>query len=69
MTKFTQAISFVISRTSSLQWQARAYELYELQGSSNFTTWTRVINANLPTNSTGFSTSLPRQFYRILKVP
>jgi hypothetical protein len=58
---------------TTLQWQAKGYELYELLGSTNLTTWTRVGNPILPTTSTGTVsisvTSAPQQFFRILKVP
>ncbi len=60
--------------SSTLQWQAKPYELYELQGSSNLTTWTRVGNPILPATSTATATNFynpatPKQFFRILKVP
>jgi hypothetical protein len=37
----------------TLQFQAKAYELYEIQGSTNLTgtNWTRVVNPVLPTNA------------------
>ena len=70
---------------SSLQFQAKAYELYEVLGSTNLTTWTRVaafepttasiqVRTNLPqTNITAVISNLPtsgqRMFFRILKVP
>lgn len=62
-----------VLNSTNLQWQAKAYELYEVLGSTNLTTWTRFGNPVLPTTSTGsMSLSLTnpgRQFFRILKVP
>ncbi len=62
--------------TNVLQWQAKAYELYELQSSTNLaaTNWTRFGNPILPTTSTGavanpYNPALPNQFFRIQKVP
>jgi hypothetical protein len=59
--------------TSTLQWQAKGYEVYELQCSTNFTAWTRALNPLVPTNSTGtatgFTNGCPRQFFRIVKLP
>jgi hypothetical protein len=59
---------------NSIQWQAKAYELYELQSSTNLLTWTRTLNPILPTTSTGtatgfFNSALSKQFFRIQKVP
>ena len=59
--------------TTNLQWQAKGYEVYELLCSTNFTTWTRALNPQVPTNAagtaTGFTNGGPRQFFRIVKVP
>jgi hypothetical protein len=58
---------------TNIQFQAKAYELYELLGSTNLTTWTRVMNPIVPTNSTGvflgFTNSTPFRFFRVNKVP
>jgi len=70
---------------NSLQFQAKAYELYEVLGSTNLTTWARVatfepttasiqVRTNLPqTNITAVISNLPasgqRMFFRVLKVP
>ncbi|MCU0785383.1 MAG: matrixin family metalloprotease [Verrucomicrobia bacterium] len=81
--KFAQRItSFSLG---SLQFQAKAYELYEVLGSTNLTTWTRVaavepttasvqIRTSLPQTNiiaviSNLPTSSPRMFFRILKVP
>jgi hypothetical protein len=45
---------------STLQWQAKAYELYEILGSTNLTNWVRIGNPVMPTNaSLTIRTSLP----------
>ena len=78
-----QRITYVAPGT--IQFQAKAYELYEVLGSTNLTTWTRV-TAHQPTNASlavrtalpqtnitavisNLPTSGPRVFYRVLKVP
>jgi hypothetical protein len=62
----------VLSLTN-LQFQAKAYELYELHSSTNLTNWVRAANPILPTTATGsftdFFVTAPRQFFRIQKVP
>ena len=72
LTKDT-AIVLTAFGTSTLQWQAKGYEVYELLASTNFTAWTRALNPQVPTNSTGIATGFtnggPRQFFRIAKVP
>ncbi|MBI3851777.1 MAG: hypothetical protein HY298_16100 [Verrucomicrobia bacterium] len=73
-TSGSSAQRITLLSSNSLQWQAKPYELYELQGSTNLTTWTRVLNPILPTTSTGtatgfFNSALPRQYFRIQKVP
>jgi hypothetical protein len=62
---------------NSLQFQAKPYELYEVLGNTNLAAtngWVRTGVPVLPTNSIGVATNLynaalPRQFFRILKVP
>ncbi|HTI99071.1 MAG TPA: matrixin family metalloprotease [Dongiaceae bacterium] len=70
---------------TNLQWQAKAYEVYEVQATTNFSAWTRLGNlvpTNAPiavrTNILGPNitasyplpgTSAPKQFYRVVKVP
>jgi Matrixin len=58
---------------STIQWQSKGYEVYELLSSSNSTSWTRAISPVVPTNSTGsasdFSSDAARQFFRVQKVP
>jgi hypothetical protein len=59
---------------NSLQWQAKAYELYEIHSSTNLKTWTRVLNPVVPATNVGVVTGLTNnganaQFFRVLKVP
>ncbi len=63
-------------QTNVLQWQAKAYELYELQSSMNLAAanWTRFGNPILPTTATGavanpYNSVSPRRFFRIQKIP
>ena len=72
----TSAQRITLIRTNTLQWQAKAYELYEIQSSTNLasTNWTRFGNPVLPTTTTGtvsnpYNPALPRQFFRVVKVP
>ncbi len=58
----------------TLQWQAKAYELYEVLGSTNLSTWTRVGNPVLPLTATGSISGLAHpaargRFFRVQKVP
>ncbi len=75
-TNGTSAERLTLIKTNVLQWQAKAYELYELQSSTNLagTNWTRFGNPILPTTATGsvanpYNPASPRQFFRIQKVP
>ena len=56
-----------------LQWQAKGYEVYEVQSSTNFINWARAISPQVPTNSTGSATGCPnggvQQYFRVLRVP
>jgi hypothetical protein len=61
---------------NNLQWQAKPYELYEVQATTNLAApnWTRLGNPVLPTTTNAvatnfYSAAVPRQFFRILKVP
>ncbi len=65
-----------IYKTNVIQWQAQAYELYEIQAVTNIiaTNWTRIGNPVLPTSSTGsftnyYNSANPGRFFRVLKVP
>jgi len=67
----TQRITLINS--TNIQFQAKAYELYELWASINLTNWARAVNPILPTTSTGvftgFTNSAPYMFFRVEKVP
>jgi hypothetical protein len=72
----TSAQRITFTATNVLQWQAKAYELYEIQSVTNLTStnWTRVGNPVLPTTATGvfvnpYNPASPQQFFRIQKVP
>ena len=70
---------------NSIQFSAQAYELYEIQGSTNLTNWSYVTAITPSTNSLAFRTTLPqtnilvtvsnlsvnspKMFYRVRKVP
>ncbi len=62
---------------TNLQFQAKAYELYELKSTTNLATpltnWVRAVNPVLPTNAvgvfTGFTNTATQQFFLIEKVP
>jgi hypothetical protein len=57
----------------SFHWQATPYEVYEILGSSNLITWQRATNPLVATNSDGVLNinlgGLPKQFYRVERVP
>lgn len=57
---------------TTLQWNARAYELYEVQSSTNLSAWTRLINQQ-PVAGVGLISLSPdasaRKFYRVQRVP
>jgi hypothetical protein len=57
---------------TNLQWGAKAYEVYEVQGSTNLVTWTRALNPVVPTNNVGTATigaEGGKRFFRLQKVP
>jgi hypothetical protein len=58
---------------TNLTWTARPYELYEIQMSTNLTTWTRFGNPIRPTTNvvtTAIATNtVLRQFFRVRKIP
>ncbi|MFO1487256.1 MAG: matrixin family metalloprotease [Verrucomicrobiota bacterium] len=66
----------VIYRTNVLEWQAKAYELYEVQTVTNIasTNWARLGNPVLPLTNTGRFTNYntatsAARFFRVQKVP
>jgi hypothetical protein len=58
---------------TNLQFPAKPYDIYELDTSSNLTTWTRAMNPIVPTNSTavvtGFTNGASQQFFRLFRIP
>ncbi len=66
-------LHFTSMTASQLRWEAKAYEPYELQSSTNLTTWGRTFPVIIPTTGTGVatlsSTNLAKQFFRLVKVP
>ncbi len=58
---------------TNIQFQAKPYELYELQASTNLANWVRAVNPIVPTTSTGtftgFTNNAPYLFFRVQKVP
>jgi hypothetical protein len=75
-TNSTSAQRITLISTNVLQWQAKAYELYEIQSSTNLasTNWTRFGNPVMPTTATGsftnpYNPAAPRLFFRVQKVP
>ncbi len=73
-TSAASAQRIVTFNTSSFQWQARVYEVYEIQSSTDLVHWARAGNPIAPTTSTGiftnfFSASSPKQFFKVFKVP
>jgi hypothetical protein len=70
---------------TNIQWQAKGYEVYELQSSADLINWTRAINPIVPTNvvpgtnifnltnaigmATGFTNGGAGSFFRVVKLP
>jgi hypothetical protein len=72
-TNATSAQRITAITTSNVQFQAKAYELYELHASSNLVTWYRAMNPVVPTTTNGGFSNYPRTnshlFFRVEKVP
>ena len=72
-TDSTSAQRITLINKTNIQFQAKAYELYELHASTNLTNWVRAVNPILPTTATGsftgFTNSAPYMYFRVLKVP
>ncbi len=62
-----------VINSTTIEFQAKAYEVYELQASTNLTGWTRAATPIVPTTSLGtftaFTNNAPHLFFRVLKVP
>ncbi|NOS69780.1 MAG: hypothetical protein HOP33_07610 [Verrucomicrobia bacterium] len=69
----TSAQFITLIDKTNIQFQAKAYEFYELWGSTNLSSWFRAANPILPTSSTGvftgFTSTAPYMFFRVEKVP
>lgn len=73
-TNAADALKITSITPTSLQWLARPYDLYEVQGTTDFTNWFRVGNPILPTNSPAtltnfYSPATNRLFLRVIRVP
>lgn len=73
-TNAADALKITSITSSNLQWLARPYDLYEVQGTTDFTNWFRVGNPILPTNSPAtltnfFNLATNRLFLRVIRVP
>ena len=71
-TSASSVLRFTSGSTAGLNWLATPYEVYEVQGTTNFTNWFRVGNPIVPTTTNGSFTNfpaVPRMFFRIERVP
>ena len=71
-TNASSVLRFTSGTTAGLNWLATPYEVYEVQGTTNFTNWFRVGNPIVPTTTNGSFTNfpaVPRMFFRIERVP
>ncbi len=69
----------------NIQWQAKGYEVYEVQSSTDLVNWTQALNPIVPTNvvpgtnifnltnavgvAAGITNGVARQFFRVVKLP
>jgi hypothetical protein len=62
-----------LSGSTNLSFTAQAYDLYELQGTTDLSNWTRVANPVRPTNDVGVvsitGTGIGNRFFRLERVP
>lgn len=72
-TSTNSVLRFTSSSASALNWLATAYEVYEVEATTNFTNWFRAGNPVVPTTTNGSFTNFPastnRLFFRVLRVP
>jgi len=71
-TSANSVLRFTSGTTAGLVWMATPFEVYEVQGTTNFTNWFRVGNPVVPTTTNGSFTNFPatdRMFFRIERVP
>jgi len=65
-------LRFTSGSTTGINWVATAYEVYEVQATTDFTNWFRAGNPVVPTTTNGSFTNFPsinRLFFRVLRVP
>lgn len=66
-------LRFSSSSATGLNWLATAYEVYEVEATTDFTNWFRAGNPVVPTTTNGSFTNFPaatnRLFFRVLRVP
>ena len=71
-TNAASVLRFTATSAAGLNWLATPYEVYEVQGTTNFTNWVRVGNPVVPTTTNGSFTNFPagnRMFFRVERVP
>jgi len=71
-TNAASVLRFTASSAAGLNWLATPYEVYEVQGTTNFTNWFRVGNPVVPSTTNASFTNFPatnRMFFRIERVP
>ncbi|MFM8471032.1 MAG: matrixin family metalloprotease [Limisphaerales bacterium] len=71
-TNAASVLRFTSGTKAGLNWFATPYEVYEVQGTTNFTNWFRVGNPVVPTTTNGSFTNFPatdRLFFRLERVP
>lgn len=72
-TNAASVLRFTSISPNSLTWFATAYDLYEIQATTDFTNWFRAGNPVVPTTTNGSFTNFPassnRLFFRVLRVP
>ncbi|MBI3877009.1 MAG: matrixin family metalloprotease [Verrucomicrobia bacterium] len=72
-TSAASVLRFTAVSASGLNWFATPYDLYEVQGTTDFTNWFRAGNPVAPTTTNGSFTNFPaftnRLFFRVLRVP
>ncbi|KAF0170223.1 MAG: hypothetical protein FD161_4738 [Limisphaerales bacterium] len=66
-------LRFTSTSATGLNWLATAYEVYEVEATTDFTNWFRAGNPVVPTTTNGSFTNFPastnRLFFRVLRVP
>ncbi len=72
-TNAASVLRFSSSSATALNWFATAYEVYEVEATTDFTNWFRAGNPVVPTTTNGSFTNFPastnRLFFRVLRVP